>query len=418
MKIFLLVLASTLPVWGQQTVDNSAAAVVIPWTIRTTFPGTCRYGQKITMSNESLGSNTYTCGSSNDWNLDSSEGGGGSPDGSAGCVQLSNVTAFLCDPAFRDVGGVITIGDNATTTSQLFQNITGTIDMDNDSPGEIELFDDRFLLNALSGQGTIDASTSILIIAGTFLQITSGSGASIDMDNSLPGTLLLSDINAVMISGITGTIDADNTTPGTLAMTDNLLAYGTRGTTNQLFQTVNTTIDMENDSTGEIEVRGQSAFLAGATGQVNVDAGTPGVLAINDSTMTISSSGAALNMSSCASLGATGLVDIDCISSGTAQLSDTNVLMAGGTGFVAIDQTPTFISMSDSTITMAGSNGSISIDSTANTTSIDDANLDFVGASFFATLTTTGSATGKNVVCADSSTGQIFLSSTSTGCLN
>lgn len=71
MKALLLLLAA-MPIIAQQTIDNSTASAVIPWTVRANFPGVCKYGQMVTLSSGVIGSNIYECGLSNTWTATSS----------------------------------------------------------------------------------------------------------------------------------------------------------------------------------------------------------------------------------------------------------------------------------------------------------------------------------------------------------
>jgi hypothetical protein len=69
-----LALFAAAALFAQQTVDNSTAARVLPYPVRTYFPGACVYGEMMIYSPGTAGANTYVCGATNNW---VSDGGGG-----------------------------------------------------------------------------------------------------------------------------------------------------------------------------------------------------------------------------------------------------------------------------------------------------------------------------------------------------
>ncbi len=58
-----------LPVFAQEKHDFSGDRETIPFAQRTYFPGKCSLGAKLTRTDQTPGSNDYTCGNSNDWNF-------------------------------------------------------------------------------------------------------------------------------------------------------------------------------------------------------------------------------------------------------------------------------------------------------------------------------------------------------------
>jgi hypothetical protein len=75
--------------FGQQTIDNSGAARVSPYPIKTYFPGACTFGDHMTLGTGTPGANDYACGSSNDWHLTGGSNSLSSPSLGAGSSPVT-----------------------------------------------------------------------------------------------------------------------------------------------------------------------------------------------------------------------------------------------------------------------------------------------------------------------------------------
>src|ERR1041385_3639493 len=79
----------TLPLAAQQTYDYRSAKETMVVMVRDYFPGVCTYTSLLIRSDETVGSNLYECGHSNDWNQLAGGSGGGTPGGSMTQVQFN-----------------------------------------------------------------------------------------------------------------------------------------------------------------------------------------------------------------------------------------------------------------------------------------------------------------------------------------
>ena len=86
-SLFLFLLAACSIVTAQQSIDNSQARQVIPFPVRTYFPGVCSFGEMLVRYDQPVGQNVYQCGLLNDWHLI-----GGASSGPSSIVPGANIT--------------------------------------------------------------------------------------------------------------------------------------------------------------------------------------------------------------------------------------------------------------------------------------------------------------------------------------
>jgi len=242
--------------------------------------------------------------------------GGLLPAGSAGCVQLSNVTTFQCDPAFSDVSGVFTIGDSGST-SIVAQTATATLDMDSiaESSGQTILTDTNIQIGTSAYGNT--QTINLLTLIGT-MQIDNTSGLMVLTDTY---TQLYGDDWIFLSTGIGGSIDMDNSTPGTLALGD--------------------TITTINGGFASVVVSGNGINFLGDTGNINLDELTDGTLTLADTfVQLVTTVGTFQNDNTGWNLGAdTGVIDLDYSADGTLTLQDTTIQLVTGGKTCTIDPT-------------------------------------------------------------------------------
>lgn len=173
LKLLPLLLLS-LPLFAQQTIDYSNALSVIPWTVRSTLPGVCTYGQRLTLTTGTIGSNNYVCGLTNNWVVDGGSSSGGT--GGVYCVG-TGTNSITCPgnpvPASYTTGMTVSLLAGGSNTGPVTLQIAGL-----PSPKAVQLNGAALTANVM-----VSGNSYSLYYDGTAFQLT-GTLASVSVGGS------------------------------------------------------------------------------------------------------------------------------------------------------------------------------------------------------------------------------------------
>lgn len=212
--VCLMALALVSPPALSAQVDNSTQTRVSPWPIRSTFPGRCQFGDTITLSTGSPGSNIYQCGNSNDWNLVAG-GGTGSPGGTNGQWQFNTSGVFGGFTPQVNGTGITTPSTLNFLNSNAFNGLT--LNFTNSSGGNVQLGASGTLNNAglTNSATTVNGQTCAL-----------GGTCTVAAGGSAPGTCALTLTSNTVAAVNLATCNGGN--PGTamsLALSANVTTW-------------------------------------------------------------------------------------------------------------------------------------------------------------------------------------------------